>query len=596
MNDMRLRNQKIDVKGRSLLLNVLSILVNIAGLVLVVKGFHDSTGDNALTLKIIGFLLMALSIAVMVMLKGMFLFSYVARAFVGGLFIVSGLIKANDPWGFAFKLEEYFSPTGLTTDFPFFGWFEGVTLELSIIICIAEIVLGVALILGGKIKLAAWSLLGMMIFFTWLTYYTASCNAELIAAQAAGEEFGRECVLDCGCFGDALKGSVGRSLTPKESFWKDLVLFYFAIIIFAAQWKIKMNTPRENWIMVPSSLVVVAFFCWVFGWWFPFFFALIALLGSFVIGNINIGKMAKPWKMGAFVGLLSLIFALYTCNYLPWKDYRPYAIGNNITEKMNDGEDPVIEMVFLYKNLESGDVEEVAYDDYMSNWEKYGDTTKYEAAGREDKIISEGRIPSISDFRPTIRYENLTENDKKIPYIDSIITADYDSYYVEYIALTSPYGADTIWAIDYDTLYYPDSLYKASAPFVALDDPGKPFEINMTPVFEKAEFVFMMTIRDIENIHESSMPDFKAVLEGAQANKIPFFVLTPGTAEQVETIKSKFDFGNATFLTIDGTEVKIINRSNPGLILMSRGTILDKWPSRSIPDFESIFEDYIEKK
>jgi hypothetical protein len=91
------------------------------------------------------------------------------------------------------------------------------------------------------------------------------------------------------------------------------------------------------------------------------------------------------------------------------------------------------------------------------------------------------------------------------------------------------------------------------------------------------------------------MPDLKLILDGAKENNIPFYVVTPAVQEEIDLLKAKFDF-DATFLAIDGTEVKIIIRSNPGLVLIKKGTILDKWPSRSIPDFDSIFEDYIQGK
>ena len=593
MNDMRLRNQKTDVKGRSLLLNVLCILFNITGVVLIVKGYHESTDDGAfLGYVIAGFALLVLSLVGLFMLKGLHLFSYVARVFVGGLFIVSGLIKANDPWGFAFKLEEYFSPSGLTADFAFFGWFEPYVLPLAIIIAVAEIVLGAALILGGKIKLASWTLLLMMIFFTWLTYYTASCNAAQMEAMETGANFERDCVTDCGCFGDALRGSVGRSLTPLESFWKDLVLFYFTLIIFINMWKIKINTVKENWVLVPSGLVVVSFFCWVFGWWFPLFFALLALLGSFVIGNINIGKMVKDWKMAIYVMLLSFIFSIYTANYLPVKDYRPYKIGNNIVDQMNNGIPRESTWQFLYTNLETG--EDEWFD--QGDWEIYGDTSKYKYADdRKEAVIVEGKEPSITDFGANINYEDLTEEDLKNSYLDSIVQFDYDNYYMEYMTVTSQYGTDTIWAIDYDTLIYPDTMYTASEPFIALSDPETQWVIDMTPMILAEDNIFLMTIRDIENINESSIDDFKAVYEGAQAKGIPFFVISPATQEQVETFKSKYGF-SPTFLMFDGTEVKIIIRSNPGLVLLQNATIVDKWPSRSIPDFDSIFEDYIDGK
>jgi len=107
--------------------------------------------------------------------------------------------------------------------------------------------------------------------------------------------------------------------------------------------------------------------------------------------------------------------------------------------------------------------------------------------------------------------------------------------------------------------------------------------------------MLLMTIRDIESINESAIEDLRLVLAGARENNIPFYVLSPATQEQITEFKEKFEF-DATFLAFDGTEIKIIVRSNPGLVLLKEGTIMDKWPSRSIPDFDSIFEDYIEGK
>ncbi len=62
-----------------------------------------------------------------------------SRLFVGSLFIVSGLIKANDPLGFAYKLEEYFAESALNLPF-----LEPFALVLGALACIAEIVLGFA--------------------------------------------------------------------------------------------------------------------------------------------------------------------------------------------------------------------------------------------------------------------------------------------------------------------------------------------------------------------------------------------------------------------------------------------------------------------
>ncbi len=128
-----------------------------------------------------------------------------SRFIVGVLFIISGFIKLNDPVGFSFKLEEYFSAGVL--DLPFF---EPYALAISIFVVIFEVMLGVMLLVGFRVKFTVWSLLLMIIFFTFLTFYSAYYNK----------------VTDCGCFGDAIK------LTPWESFTKDIVLLVLILVLF----------------------------------------------------------------------------------------------------------------------------------------------------------------------------------------------------------------------------------------------------------------------------------------------------------------------------------------------------------------------------
>lgn len=129
-----------------------------------------------------------------------------ARYLVGGLFIFSGVIKLNDPLGFSFKLEEYFTVFGTEFMVP-------TALFLAIFLCIFEIVVGITLILGIYRKWTLWGLLLMIVFFTFLTFYSAYFDK----------------VTDCGCFGDAIP------LTPWESFTKDVILSVLIIFLFIRQ-------------------------------------------------------------------------------------------------------------------------------------------------------------------------------------------------------------------------------------------------------------------------------------------------------------------------------------------------------------------------
>ena len=164
-----------------------------------------------------------------------------SRLLVGGLFIFSGLIKANDPIGFSIKLEEYFAVFGME-------WLSSGSVFLSIFICVFEIVLGVALLIGAQIKAVSWLLLLMIVFFTWLTGYSAVTGS----------------VTDCGCFGDAIK------LTPWESFYKDIILLVLIGLIF---WKQKFIKPifskNTNSLILTTSTALFTIFSLYCLWHLP---------------------------------------------------------------------------------------------------------------------------------------------------------------------------------------------------------------------------------------------------------------------------------------------------------------------------------------
>ena len=91
-----------------------------------------------------------------------------SRIFVGILFIISGLIKLNDPVGFSYKLTEYFSEP--VFNIPFFVPYS---LEIALFLVTLEVILGVFLLIGYKSKFTIWSLLLLIVMFTFLTFYSA---------------------------------------------------------------------------------------------------------------------------------------------------------------------------------------------------------------------------------------------------------------------------------------------------------------------------------------------------------------------------------------------------------------------------------------
>jgi len=161
------------------------------------------------------------------------LLTTIARYLVGALFIFSGAIKINDPVGTQIKLEEYFTVFALDIA-PFFDALKPASLFLSILLSTLEVVLGVALIIKYKENIVVTLLLGMIVFFTFLTFYSAYFNK----------------VTDCGCFGDAIK------LTPWESFIKDIILLFFIVVLFLGRKKNEIKEGFKKKSIILSGFVI----------------------------------------------------------------------------------------------------------------------------------------------------------------------------------------------------------------------------------------------------------------------------------------------------------------------------------------------------
>lgn len=229
----------------------------------------------------------------------------ICRILTGSLFIFSGVIKANDPLGFSYKLKEYFEVFGIE-------WLVPAAVFLAIFICIFEIVVGLMLLLGFRTKLTLWLLVVMIVFFTFLTFYSAYFNK----------------VQTCGCFGDFLK------LTPWQSFSKDVFLLIMIIILCFG----------HNYI--PP----------IFG---------DALLKTLL-----------------FFGVLAAIaFPVYTYNYLPIWDFRPYKVGTDIYKAIH----PQVNYFYLLKNKKTGEKKEFAA--WPENWDTQWDYVSNRTENADKSVV-----------------------------------------------------------------------------------------------------------------------------------------------------------------------------------------------------------------
>ncbi|MCB0430867.1 MAG: DoxX family protein [Flavobacteriales bacterium] len=289
--------------------------------------------------------------------------AYISRLLVGALFIVSGLIKANDPLGFSYKLEEYFEVFGME-------WLSGLALTIAIGICVMEIAVGAATLLAVRMRFVAWVLLGLIGFFTFLTFYSAYFNK----------------VTDCGCFGDALK------LTPWESFTKDVVLLAFVLVIFAYRKNMKQDTVAGDIMTTVIGVLLIAVFC--LGvlhnpWSYPIWYTLVTM-GILIGLDLLLGQKRSDAVVLGGSTLFALVFSVYIIRHLPIKDFRPYALGVNMREAML-GVPPVLSFQYRLKDKQTD--EEKLFDQFPANWDQ-----NYEYVDAVTTVVKEGVDPKIHDF------------------------------------------------------------------------------------------------------------------------------------------------------------------------------------------------------
>ena len=269
-------------------------------------------------------------------------------------------------------------------------------------------------------------------------------------------------VSDCGCFGDAM------ILTNWQTFWKNIILLLLAIMIFVYRKEYKSSLPLVGQ------------------------FSFLALAGA---------------------GMLCL--SVYCYRHLPVLDFRPYAVGKNITEgmRLSEGAEPdQYEVTLKYKNKQTGEVQSFTEENYP--WQ---DTLNWEYESSSERLVKKGYITPIHDLvieHPTLG--NITEE----------ILED-DNH--------------TILAVAYN-----------------------------------------LTQSDVQY-----QPAINRLAEYAQEKGIRFYGLTSSSERDIETYKKRYHV-SYEFCTADEIQLKTMIRSNPGVIILREGTILDKWAGKDVPDVKEL--------
>lgn len=159
----------------------------------------------------------------------------VCRFVLAVVFIFSGFVKAIDPLGTQYKIQDYINAFGWTDVFPeYFAFLASVSLGML------EFCLGIYLFFGIRRILAPRLVVAIMVFMTPLTFWLALDNP----------------VSDCGCFGDAVV------LSNWQTFWKNVVLLLMSVVVLRERKRIfPLVTIRFDWLIALYGFLYI--FCMV---------------------------------------------------------------------------------------------------------------------------------------------------------------------------------------------------------------------------------------------------------------------------------------------------------------------------------------------
>lgn len=280
-------------------------------------------------------------------------------------------------------------------------------------------------------------------------------------------------VEDCGCFGDAIK------LSNWQTFYKNIVLLLLVLILLFC----KKGIPQ------------------LFSWW--------AELGIVLIG------------LGITAGIMG-----YSYTHLPMIDFRPYKVGNNIMELMENNVPPVVKTYCLFEK--DGEQKEFLYHERP---DLSGDST-WTFVSQETRILQEGKEPTIMDFRlERILWDSDSDDESPVPeryiYLDDDLTYD---------------------------------------------------------VLESEDPVTLIVMYDL------SKRDRKQAARAAQLYKdiqeqggICFFLTGSGSEDLFAFAEETgIDINTGSYLYMDATPIKTIIRANPGVVVLENGVVKEKHNMRQL--------------
>jgi hypothetical protein len=294
--------------------------------------------------------------------------------------------------------------------------------------------------------------------------------------------------------------------------------------------------------------------------------------------------MGNYFGSALFIILAVIGTLIYVLRYDPIKDFRPFAVGNDLKEKMADGQLGVFDIQYQIKNLKTGEIANYTQKDYLNNAALW-DTKNYQIINQTQKEIIPEIPPSLGlQFSPLLDLRTVSEDDLQRNSL-RVLLSYFSNAVVKMQNKTTKTDTVINWS-HYNTAEFSKSNYR----FLSLQSENYVDQntLSFREVMVKMNQVVLLVSEHLNNENWDAFEDFKDIINYYESKKIPLFLITRSSYEAQQIFKKKLGSNVIILQNYDDVGLKMVSRANPALVLIEKGKVIGKHTRYSLPDIEDL--------
>jgi uncharacterized membrane protein YphA (DoxX/SURF4 family) len=613
-------NSKINlVEGRSLPLNIFFVLCHAVLTCLTLSSFVQFE-ETSLFIKVLYSSLLLLVSALLIILKGFYMYSYLARFAIGLAFLIAGFTKLNDPVGFSETLKNYFEDGSLNV---FLGELIGNenftlskyvsnALKIAVFLAISEILLAVMLLFHQFYKLAVMLLFLLLSTYAVVAWSDFTCakkemyertftigrdnsNVENLLARSLTDQTlrlieeqddsyvftqkqARTCPDKCICLGSEEPHFFGVKYNKSNAFIGTLTLFVFSFILMFTQFSMLPNSPLENVSMAIATWFFILAYGIMNSWFWIVFLSAITLYLALNIKHFGLKILQNSFASLLVLALLLFGLSSYVFSHEPLSDFRNYAIGSNL-KNVGRGENRKVK-IYVYADVNSGKERFLSEEQHATSliWED----RNYSFVRIYELDVASALSNTQQIFNPVLSIKDLEDTESLHPLLKPL----YEVYFEDLVEVRHKKTQEvTIFRKDEITKdYEKDTNYvvrKFSGVAPNLDN------ISARDLILDLDLIFIWSVKNPEIISKSDWDKIKGLINQINSERLDVCVISAAKANDwIRT--SDYQLSEVAFLNCVMAELLDMCRSNVCLLVLKKGVVAAKYPLSGLPKFETI--------